>query len=746
MIRFIVPVFLLLAWLNISAQEYRILGSVVDSDTGEPLVGATIRVDDTGTTTDAFGDFHWEQSHPFDSITISFVGYQTYILRDVIRDTLFVKLEPAQSMLDAAVISASRYEQRAEKSVVSLEVLGADEIDDRHTYTLEGALDQMPGVSIIGGQPNIRGGSGFAYGAGSRVMLLIDGIPALQADVGYPNWDDIPVENIKQVEVVKGAGSALYGSAALNGVIHVRTQYATNEPQTEAFMFYKQFLRPRDPSKKWWDGIRGGWGASIAHRRKLESLDISGSMYHIDEETPNQYTHNNYLRSNLSLRYRVSDHLNFSLSSNLNTGNTGSFLYWKGDGKEAYLADTSTLVESERTRFYIDPKVVYRSDHGGVHRLQGRWHKVDNNVSNSRSNASDLLYAEYLYQKRFKELDLSLNAGLTWQYSKGEAPLYGDTTFKMFSHALYVQADKEWIDNRLTTSLGFRYERNIIRSPGQLQSIDLGSQRFEEAKPVLRSGINFELFPGSFLRSSFGQGYRFPTLAEKFITTDLGPVFITPYPAFQSEDGWSAELGVRQGIRFGMIEGYIDAAYFWQEYDDMIEFVFTGDKQGFQAQNIGDTRIKGIELVTRLHSEWGSHEINGQFGYTYIHPVYQQFTDDIRIRSSSDENILKYRSKHRMKAQFSHSCNSLDWGGSMRYASHQEAIDAIFRLFIPGLQEFRSAHDDGYIVCDAWIGYRFGNWGLSLNVKNVFNEEYSIRPGLLEAPRNFSVRLIYTDL
>ena len=65
---------------------------------------------------------------------------------------------------------------------------------------------------MVSSQPNIRGGSGWSYGAGSRVLLLVDDIPALQADAGLAQWDDIPVENIAQIEVVKGAASALYGS------------------------------------------------------------------------------------------------------------------------------------------------------------------------------------------------------------------------------------------------------------------------------------------------------------------------------------------------------------------------------------------------------------------------------------------------------------------------------------------------------------------------------------------------------
>ena len=62
------------------------------------------------------------------------------------------------------------------------------------------------------GQANIRGGSGYSYGAGSRVMLLMDDLPILTGDVNEVKWNYLPVEIIGQVEVIKGASSALYGS------------------------------------------------------------------------------------------------------------------------------------------------------------------------------------------------------------------------------------------------------------------------------------------------------------------------------------------------------------------------------------------------------------------------------------------------------------------------------------------------------------------------------------------------------
>src|SRR5256886_14181134 len=71
---------------------------------------------------------------------------------------------------------------------------------------------------------NIRGSTGYVQGLGSRVLLLVDGVPANQGDRGGINWDLVPLDRVERVEGVKGAGSSLYGSAALGGVVNLITR------------------------------------------------------------------------------------------------------------------------------------------------------------------------------------------------------------------------------------------------------------------------------------------------------------------------------------------------------------------------------------------------------------------------------------------------------------------------------------------------------------------------------------------
>ncbi|GIV43366.1 MAG: hypothetical protein KatS3mg035_0489 [Bacteroidia bacterium] len=79
-------------------------------------------------------------------------------------------------------------------------------------------------------QPNIRGSAGYTYGSGTRVLTMLDGLPMISADRSGTNFDMLPTDNIKQVEVIKGASSVLFGAGAMGGVINVLTADPTIVP------------------------------------------------------------------------------------------------------------------------------------------------------------------------------------------------------------------------------------------------------------------------------------------------------------------------------------------------------------------------------------------------------------------------------------------------------------------------------------------------------------------------------------
>jgi iron complex outermembrane receptor protein len=219
------------------AQTQFVSGKVIDAATGKVIPGVNVFESNfNGATTNSSGKFKIELDTGLTQLKFSFIGYQFKSVKlkvDEENDDLLVRLIPKDFDLKTVVVSASKRSQDIYEVPVSIEILPAKLIETKNTANIEDALQQVPSVNILDGQANIRGGSGFSYGAGSRVLVLVDDMPMLSGDASDVKWNYLPVENINQIEVLKGASSALYGSAALNGIINIRTKQPTETPQSD---------------------------------------------------------------------------------------------------------------------------------------------------------------------------------------------------------------------------------------------------------------------------------------------------------------------------------------------------------------------------------------------------------------------------------------------------------------------------------------------------------------------------------
>ena len=136
---------------------------------------------------------------------------------------------------------------------------------------------------------------------------------------------------------------------------------------------------------------------------------------------------------------------------------------------------------------------------------------MNNDVDNGdptidQSNSSNLVYAEYQSQFSLPKNDFDAIGGLVAINTLTKSPLYSGTQ-QAKNYAVYLQLNKQW--NRLTASGGVRYEQFTLNNR-------------KEGKPVYRAGLNFAAAKYTYLRSSYGQGYRFPSIAESFISTTVG--------------------------------------------------------------------------------------------------------------------------------------------------------------------------------------------------------------------------------
>lgn len=750
----------------IFAQNATLQGKVTDAVSDEALPGVTVKIGNTGTATDVNGQYSLALDPGSYEVSFIFVGYeiktQTIRLAAGQSTQLDITLSDANNLLQTATVTSGKFEKPLGEVTVSLEVLKPRLLANTNTTSVDEVLTKVPGVSIVDGQASIRGGAGFSYGAGTRVLLLVDDIPALQVDAGFPNWDDFPVENISQIEVLKGAASALYGSSAMNGIINIRTGFAKDRPETEIAVFGRVWNDPKDARKKWWGHDTSGieqpleTGLSFVHRRNVGKLDIVVGAYTLYRDSYNKDTYSRYGRITPNFRYRINDRLTLGLNTNFNIGRSGGFFIW-GDGTtRAYQPGLNSSTRSlGRLRYNIDPSVQYFDRHGYRHKLLGRFYSVHNNNSDQQSNDSRMYYGEYQIQRQWADIGLVATAGLVNMYTTVKAELYNNANYSTRNLAGYLQLDYKLL-KRLNLSGGVRYEQNRLKSP---EIVRISAQETDtipngvtkEAKPVCRIGANYQLGKATYLRSSWGQGYRYPTIAEKFINTSFGVGnTVEPNPRLISETGWTAEVGLKQGFRLGGWQGYTDLTGFVSEYTNMMEFVLDRIEflngalaASFKSKNISPTRIAGVEASVAGTGQVGNGTLSLLTGYTYFKPQYKTFgVEERRTSSDTSENILKYRFQHQIKFDAEYGWKGLAFGAALNYNSFMKNIDRVFQLALPGVNDFRMAHNRGFTVVDLRASYRFKNsFKISVLCNNVLNEEYASRPAQLEPPRSFALRL-----
>jgi len=692
-------------------SQRTITGQILDDASGEGLIAAVVTDGVVGTTTDYNGNFSFNISPNASALVVSYLGYADQTIPLSSEQEYTIRLKTSNNLLETLTFTGSRFEQRQSESTVSIEVIQPELIANINTTNVDQVLEKMPGVQMLDGQANIRGGSGYSFGAGSRVMLLLNDMPILQPDAGTSNFGDMPIENIGQVEILKGSASAAYGSAALNGIINIFTQYATEEPVTElatGYTHYNTFGRE-----------------SLADRENGRRT-----------------------RLGFSTKYRITDRLAVSLNGMYNRGDNSDFFMW--NGLDQLLSPfPGTVSKGIRTRYIIDPVITYFDKADNKHKLQSRYFYINNDNNNNQGNASRNFYTEYQFQRNFKRLDLKMTAGLVSQFLNTDSELFSNSQFKNQNYSAFAQFDKS-IKDRITISAGARFESNDLTVPdGAVIAGDtIDDDRIDDQAMIYKAGINYKVKEFTFLRASYGQGYRYPTTVERFISTNFGNFAIFANPFLEPETGWTSELGIKQGFRILGFEGFIDASAFLQRYSNMLEFSFVAQQgtAGFQSQNIGNTQIYGLDLSISGKMDMGEVSVFAFGGYSFLNPTYRDFDTAFGIRNSLSDsdstNVLKYRTKHlfKMDAEATYK-NNFSLGMALLGASHMINIDKLLEDGIPDTKEYRDVNNKGYAILNLRTSYKWKNTKFSLLVDNVMNSEYTVRPAELQPPRNISVRL-----
>lgn len=687
-----------------------------------------------------------------------------FFAQDLTKDSIKIKIKDEKGV----VVSAARFEKNIEQVNISMEVLRPELIANKGFSNLEQAVGQSPGVFTMDGQVSIRGGGGYAYGAGSRVLLVWNGVPMLSPDIGDVKWNAIPMEHAAQIEIIKGASSVLFGSGALNGIIAMNEKEAPLDGALSVKVQSGIYGSPKRTSMKWWCAPPTFEliDVYVAKRKNNHALTLG----------VNAFRDKGYREGDHELRARIHGtytyfstkvpQLKAGLSFHAQAQEEGVFILWRNDSM-GYQALPNTLSEQRAVRLSVDPYLLFVSKHKTKHALRTRYYltTTGNGLVYVDASLGQLYYADYQATKKIKNFQLAF--GATSNVSQVTSYIFGNHLSKNFS--AYQQTD--WSKGKFDIQAGLRLEYCQLNKATPETIFDWGPLQLP-VYPILRIGSHYELAKATHLRASIGQGIRFPAVAERYISTSVGGLRIFQNPDLQAERGWAAELGLKQIVRIGDWKAMVDVAGFINSYSNMTEFAFGVFKPdtmaflqttipsainylynwvGFQAQNAERARITGIEFSMSSSGHIGELEILSLLGYTYMNPISLN-TDPYYVATFSDttSSMLKYRFKHLAKADIEFNYKKYGIGFSGRYNSFMRNIDIAFEdgilgtEILVGMDHYRSLFNRGVPVFDIRLNYAFSQ-ELKFNfiVNNLTNAEYVSRPGAIQAPRNFMVQLQY---
>ena len=756
-------------------------GNISDTSAHESLIGVNIETNGKGTTSDLEGNYSLQLDAGTYTITYSYLGYSeikktiTIVDNETIELNINLEVEPKNLLGNDVVITGSFFEKRASEEVISIELIKPKQLANSNILRIDEMARRVSGLNVADGQANIRAGSGWSYGVGSRVMVVLDGLTMLSPDRGDVKWSTLPTENVGQIEVLKGASSVLYGSSAMNGTIHLQSFKPTKKPVTKFTLFQSFLTPPKRKETKWWEFPVPSFGASFmrAHKPTDNFEYVVGGSFYI-----NNLPYQNGLEYLTRVTYRTKwtskkkPTISWGIAGMMMYNREYEFFYWQNDKDGAYKASADNRFEN--IRLTVDPFLTIFDKKGNKHEIKTRTYFN----RPSFSTKTILENINYQFSKRWASKNLNLTTGIDEQFFWINVPAFiegGKKTGNLFS--AFFQLDKKY--KKLTLTGGarfelFQYQKTVGVTGAQFRDKN-GKLKFY-LPGQWRAGLNYEITKQTFMRFNIGQAYRFPSFAERFVNEQVGDIggqralAILPNTSLVPEYGWTSEIGFQQTItpkKTPHYRGLLDAAFFWQEYKNIVETetVFNDTTTNalikLRFNNITRARIAGWDISFKNDVTYKKHALSFNIGYTYSLPAQLYDTTNFGFDkvgkylkylfkqtvhpfgNDTAQQILKYRNRHLLTIDFEYTYNNFfTFGFDARYYSRMENYDAIFVL-IPGVNDYlqRISGIKGYFVLNTRTFFTIKKkhtFGIIVN--NILNTEYWLRVGKIEAPRSVTMQ------
>lgn len=622
----------------ILAEDFgKIEGTVTDKKNNKPLpmVNVIVKGTSLGSASGVDGNFVITNITPGDySIMATMMGYKavTKSVKVLPGETTLLDFELKESTIELGgiVVTGTRTPRYIKEIPVRTEVITARTLEEKAAPNLYEALEGVPGIRVEQQCSYCNFSIVRMQGLESgHVQVLIDGQPIYSGLASVYGLQQVPAGNIDRIEIVKGAGSALYGSSAIAGVINVITKKPSVEPSVEASINVGSYATNE---------------YSLSASRRFDNMD---AMVFAQKNTGNEIDENKdgvtdrVKTDNISIGTRINA---YSLIGNDQLTFTGRTLNEQRQGGELetwenpFAAGTENI-KTSRYETGINYKLGFNNGAeigvNLVYTLHRRNATNDGFLGDYMDTHGDTVppvdeMEPYLADENLYVLDANysqpvgrhrLLGGIQYSYNElnesgryvivdeGDPDYGGTYTSESEKNAhdigLYLQGEFPILSEVLELVVGARYDihRSVddFGGSGKVAPKERIKLDYNEDAISPRAALMYRVSSQFALRTSVGTGFRVPYGFSEDLHLCSGSPRVNKPAGLKPEKSASVNLGADYTTdRFGM-----NVSVFRTNLEDVIGFEDASDESKqmgytYDWANLGKGYTQGVELGSRL--------------------------------------------------------------------------------------------------------------------------------------------------
>lgn len=605
-------------------SDAHIAGHVLDAHTKEHLSFVNVQVEGTalGCLTDESGHFYLKNL-PEGELTIVFsmMGYETEKRTITLRrDTLIemnVAIAETSFMIDNVVVTANKYETKQREVATIVNVIPPLIIESTTSNSMADVLNFQTGLRVEEtcsncGVPQIR----INGLEGQYTQILMDSRPIFSSLASVYGLEQLPAGMVDRIEVIRGGGSALYGTNAIAGVVNI----ITKEPSRNSLNISNSSAFTQQGTYD----INTNMNASVVSENQKAGLFLFGvqrnrQQYDRDNDGYSDIPHLNSTTVGFRSYFKTSDYSKITAEYH----HTTEFRRG-GYGIDSLQPHESPL--TEQLKHNIDAATakwdMYTADNKHFVSVYTSFQHIardsyfgTNYNPNAYGKSTDIVSvtgAQYRFSYPCGIMNADLSAGAEYSYNQLRDQILGydrNTLQRVHLGGGYVQ--NEWKNKQWSILVGGRLEQHSLLD-----------------KPVFspRANIRYTPIDPIILRLSYASGYRAPQIYEEDLHVGAvgGEVsLISLDENLKPEYSHSISGSIDMYKRFGKWDLNLTLEGFFTQLNDVFTLVENGhDAQGnllLTRTNASGARVAGMNIEAKVGF---GHLLTFQAGYTYNHSRY----------------------------------------------------------------------------------------------------------------------------